>query len=388
MKIGIHDIAASTGSLVFDLTGLAEHSDTDIGKFHKGIGQFEMSITSADEDIVTMAARAAAPILERHGAENIRTVLFATESGVDQSKAAGVFLHGLLNLPGNCRVVELKEACYSATAALQFAVGMVARKPHEKVLVIASDTARYELDTSGEATQGSGAIAMLVTADPAIFEIEPATGLWTTDVMDFWRPNDRSTALVDGHYSVQVYLETLKESWNDYRNGGGSDFNEITRICYHQPFTRMAVKAHRKLAEICEIEDVESAVESLEETMIYNRRLGNSYTASVFFAMLSLLDNGPDMTGERIGLFSYGSGSVAEFFTGVLVEGYRDQLRIDFHKDMLDSRSKISYEDYRRRHIEFDQTGDFETPTETPGGYRFLGVKENKRIYRRNGLPA
>ncbi|WFR67011.1 hypothetical protein P9139_21040 [Curtobacterium flaccumfaciens] len=36
-----------------------------------------------------MGAAAAKEIVDRHGVEGIRTVLFATESGVDQSKAAG-----------------------------------------------------------------------------------------------------------------------------------------------------------------------------------------------------------------------------------------------------------------------------------------------------------
>lgn len=381
MKIGIHDIAAATGSLFFDLAELAERTGVEVGKFHRGIGQFEMSIPAADEDIVTMGARAAAPILERHGTDGIRTVLFATESGIDQSKAAGVFLHGLMGLPNETRVVELKEACYSATAALQFAVALVARNPHERVLVIASDTARYELDTSGEPTQGSGAIAMLIAVDPDIYEIEPATGLWTTDVMDFWRPNDRSTALVDGHYSVQVYLQSVERVWQDYLANGGSSFSDIARFCYHQPFTKMAVKAHRHLAKTAEVPQESWGVEALEETMIYNRRIGNSYTASVFLAFLSLLDNGPDMTGERIGLFSYGSGAVAEFFTGTLVEGYRDKLRVDFHREMLDSRTQIGYEDYRRRHQQFDQVGDFETARETLGQYRYLGVQNNERKY-------
>lgn len=383
MKIGIHDIAAATGSLVLDLAELATHTGTELGKFHRGIGQFEMSINTVDEDIVTMAARAAQPILERHGSDNIRTILFATESGVDQSKSAGVFLHGLLDLPGNCRVVELKEACYSATAALQFAVAMVARKPEEKVLVIASDIARYELDSSGEPTQGSGAVAMLVSADPALFEIEPATGLWTSDVMDFWRPNDRSTAVVDGHYSMQVYLDSVEKAWEDFQKADGSSFEEIDYFCYHQPFTRMATKAHRKLMEICDVTDTEASEASLEPTMIYNRRLGNSYTASVFFALLSLFDNTENLAGKRVGLFSYGSGAVAEFFTGVIPEGYEAHLRVDHHAAMLDERSNIDYAQYRSRHAVYDQlTGDYETEAETRGAYRFAGVSEHKRLYR------
>lgn len=381
MKIGIHDIAAATGSLYFDLAELAERTGVDVGKYYRGIGQEHMSLPTKDEDIVTMAARAAAPILDRHGTDGIRTVLFATESGVDQSKSAGIFLHSLLNLPQHSRIVELKEACYSGTAALQFAIGLVTRNPRERVLVIASDSARYELDTSGEPTQGSGAIAMLIAADPQIMEIEPASGLWSSDVMDFWRPNDRSTALVDGHYSVLVYLQALEESWKDYQRNGGARFQDISRFCYHQPFTKMAVKAHRKLADVAGASGAEARTGDLEETMIYNRRLGNSYTASVFFAFLSLIDNAPDLTDERVALFSYGSGAVAEFITGIMVPGYERHLRKEWHTRQLDERQRIGYDEYRERHLAFDEPGDKENPVETLGEFRFSGIKEDKREY-------
>ncbi|SEC55744.1 hydroxymethylglutaryl-CoA synthase [Paramicrobacterium humi] len=384
MTIGIHDISAATGGLVFALADLADHEGIDVGKYHRGIGQTEMSVLTDDEDIVTMAARAATPILERHGVDGIRTVVFATESGIDQSKAAGVFLHGVLGLPHEVRVVELKEACYSATAAIQFALGIVARRPEERVLVIASDNARYELDSSGEATQGAAAVAMLISASPAVLEIEPVSGLWTDDVMDFWRPNDRSTALVDGRYSVAVYLDSLEGAWKDYQSQGGAAYESFARVCYHQPFTRMAVKAQQRLARIAGDADAAGAdTEHLAGTTIYNTRIGNSYTASIYLAFLSLLDNGPDLSGERIGFFSYGSGAVSEFFAGVLVPGYKQQLRPESMERMLEARRPIDYTEYRRRHVEFDRPGDFETVDETLGAVRFAGTTDLKRQYER-----
>ena len=46
-------------------------------------------------------------------------VILATESGIDQSKAAAVFVHGLLGIQPFARSFEMKEACYAATAALE-----------------------------------------------------------------------------------------------------------------------------------------------------------------------------------------------------------------------------------------------------------------------------
>ena len=123
--IGIDDIELATTHHVVDLADFAAANGTDPAKFRLGLGQDEFSFPAADEDVVTMGAAAAAPIIDRCGTEGIRTLLFATESGIDQSKAAGMAVHSLLDLPAQMRIVEFKEACYSATAALQAAVGIV-----------------------------------------------------------------------------------------------------------------------------------------------------------------------------------------------------------------------------------------------------------------------
>src|SRR5690606_26799065 len=104
-------------------------------------------------------------------------------------------------------------------------------------LIISSDIARYELDSPGEPTQGAGAVAMLIAAHPALVEIEPVAGLFTDDVDDFWRPNDSSTAVVDGKLSMSAYLDALTGAWDDLRAQGGPSIEEIDRILYHQPFT-------------------------------------------------------------------------------------------------------------------------------------------------------
>lgn len=200
MSVGIDEISFYTSSYYLDLRTLAERQGTDPNKYYDGIGQEKMAMAAHDEDIVTLAANAALPIVERVGTDAISAVLFATETGIDQSKAAGVYVHRLLGLTSKCRVVELKHACYSATAALQMACALVARQPEKSVLVIASDVARYDLDSPGEATQGCGAVAMLVRSNPRVLEIDPEAGNHTEDVMDFWRPNYRTTALVDGKY--------------------------------------------------------------------------------------------------------------------------------------------------------------------------------------------
>ncbi len=142
MKVGIDLIHFATSNYYLDLETYAQEKGTDPNKYLIGIGQEKMSIAPPDEDIVTLSAKAAAPILDKIDKNTITAVLFATESGVDQSKSAGAFLHGLLDLPNRCRVVEFKHACYAGTAALQMATTMVRANHNETILVIAADIAK------------------------------------------------------------------------------------------------------------------------------------------------------------------------------------------------------------------------------------------------------
>src|SRR5699024_10035199 len=118
------------------------------------------------QDTVTLAANAALDILTEADKEKIDFVILGTETGVDHSKSAGVYIHHLLGMNPWARTVEVKQACYGATAAIQMAKGHIALNPSSKVLVLGADIARYGLKTSGEATQGAGAIAMVISAEP------------------------------------------------------------------------------------------------------------------------------------------------------------------------------------------------------------------------------
>ncbi|KQO64983.1 hydroxymethylglutaryl-CoA synthase [Curtobacterium sp. Leaf261] len=382
-RIGIQDLAIATGHHVLDLDDLAAASGVDPAKYHVGIGQDTFSVPAADEDVVTIAATAAAELLARTGTDGIRTVFFATETGVDQSKSAGMFVHGLLGLPSSCRVVEFKQACYGGTAALQAAIGIVARDPRERVLVIASDVARYDLESAAEPTQGAGAVAMLVAADPDLVELESVSGLYSADVDDFWRPNDRSTALVEGRLSVSAYVDAYLGAWDDLVSRGGPGIAEIDRYVHHQPFTKMALKAQRRFAKHTGLafEDADLAL-----GMTYNRRTGNTYTASLFFALAALLDLDDDLAGRRVAMFSYGSGSVGELMTGVVAPGYREVRRAERERTaaMLDDRVPIDVRSYRELHAT-TVTGsvDTERPRVTTAPFRFAGVRGGARRYER-----
>jgi hydroxymethylglutaryl-CoA synthase len=387
-RTGIDAISFYTPRYFIDLKTLAAARGVDPDKFYVGIGQERMSIAPPDEDIVTMGASAALPIIGERERAEIDLVLFATESGIDQSKAAGIFVHGLLGLSESCRVVELKQACYSCTVGLRMAAAMIACGYARRALVIAADIARYELESPGEATQGAGAVAMVVADDARILRLDPEAGCYTSDVMDFWRPNYREEALVDGKYSTLVYITALRHAWAEYKQASGRGLEDFRRFCYHIPFTKMAEKAHGSLAkkELGQSVPPAELRALMDDTLAYSRSAGNCYSASLYVGLTSLLDNArEDLGGARIGLFSYGSGCVGEFFSGVVQDGYRALLRSRLHHKLLEEREELDCRQYEDiYHLDFPgDGGEHEFARYRTGAFRLAGVSGHKRRYER-----
>ena len=389
---GIDRIAFYTPPYYLDLTTLAHARGVDPEKFHQGLGQAKMSFPSPDEDIITMAATAAEKALEGTNIAKIDHLLFATESSVDQSKAAGVFLHKLLKLPAKCRTLELKQACYSATAGLKLAIAMLMQNPKNKILLIASDIARYGLNTPGESSQGAGAVAMVLSANPGILAVDPQSGYHTEDAMDFWRPNYKNEAVVAGKQSIDLYLKLLKLTWHDYSACSGRHYHDHERFLFHTPFPKLAEKAYQKLAITAGLNrpEKEELTEKLEDSLTYARVIGNCYTASLSLGLCSLLENAQrDFSHKRFGFYSYGSGAVAEFFSGVIQPGYQKALCTAHHQQLLANRQALSIEDYEAfyNYVYPVNGNKADAPVYSNNSFRFHGLDEHKRVYESKQSP-
>ncbi len=389
MNIGIEKISFYVPRYYLDLKLLAKARDVDEKKYYEGLGQHKMGITPPNEDVISMGASAAYLIFKDNerkmevlktpsfidensskidkklshnkGGDSLKKqdidlVIFCTESCTDQSKAGSIFIHNLLELSPQCSCIEIKQACYSSTAALHVAYNHVVANPKSKVLVIASDIARYDLSSPGEATQGAGAVAFIISNKPKILEILPQRSFITKDVNDFWRPNYSDTAFVDGRYSIKVYQECLIETFKAITDSSiqtpstslkaksGYELENIQRLCFHLPFTKIAEKSYKKL---CLNQDMPYDYTKIEKGLEYNRQIGNSYTASLYISLISMLELDDKIKGgDLIGFFAYGSGCVAEFFLGRVMEGYKDYLYPDCHKAMLESRTIIDFDTY------------------------------------------
>ena len=387
IPVGIEAISFYSPKYFIELKAIAESRGRDPNVYLKGLGQVRMAVPAPGEDIVTMAANAASNLLRDIDHETISTLIFATESGIDQSKAGGIYVHNLLGLPEHCRVFEIKQACYGATAGLQMGIPMIKQQPEQKILLVAADIARYGLGSPGEPTQGGGAVAMIISANPKLVIFDTDSGYYTEDVMDFWRPNYRDEALVDGRKSIRIYIKALLETWQQYQKKTNRLLQEFYRFCYHLPFTAMAETAHHRLLKSMNITLSQEEIRTqIYDSLAYNKVMGNSYSASLYICLSSLLDcsNG-NLETKRIAFFSYGSGCMAEFFSGIVCTNYHQYLHTRLHDHMLRDRQALTCEEYENFYS-FSLPTDgrtFEVPPYNTGRFRLAALKEHKRIYER-----
>ena len=385
MTIGIDKIGFATSQYVLKLQDLAEARGIDPEKLSKGLLLKELSIAPLTEDIVTLAASASDSILTEQERAEIDMVIVATESGIDHSKAAAVFVHGLLGIQPFARSFEIKEACYGATAALHYAKLHVENSPKSKVLVIASDIAKYGIETSGEPTQGAGSVAMLITQNPRIMAFNNDNVAQTRDIMDFWRPNYSTTPYVNGVYSTQQYLDSLKTTWLEYQKRYQLTLDDFAAVCFHLPYPKLALKGLKKIMDKSLPQEKKDLLQKhFDQSILYSQKVGNIYTGSLFLGLLSLLENTDSLkAGDKIALYSYGSGAVAEFFSGELVEGYEAYLDKD-RLNKLNQRTALSVADYEKVFFEevvLDETNSAQFAGYENQDFALVEIVDHQRRY-------
>lgn len=385
MKIGIDKMGFATSQYVLQMNDLAQRRGVDPDKFSKGLLLNALSIAPITDDIITLGASAADSVLTEEDRAAIDMVIVATESSIDQSKAAAVYVHNLLGIQPFARSVEMKEACYSATAALDYARLHIEKHPQSKVLVIAADIAKYGIGTPGESTQGAGSIAMLISAEPHILELNDNTLAQTRDIMDFWRPNYSTTPFVNGMYSTKQYLDMLKTTWTEYQKRFETSLADFSAFCFHLPFPKLALKGFNKIMDKSLPTNLQEKLkENFDKSILYSQQIGNIYTGSLFLGLLSLLENSQNLVaGDKIAFFSYGSGAVAEIFTGKLVNGFRDYLQPS-RLEALKERTVLSVADYEKlffEEVELDEKGNATFTDYKTGPFALKEICDHQRIY-------
>jgi polyketide biosynthesis 3-hydroxy-3-methylglutaryl-CoA synthase-like enzyme PksG len=407
MEVGIESINAYVGKAFIDVRTLFEARGLDLERF-PNLQMYRKSVGLPCEDPVTNAVNAAKPIIEALSADErdrIELVITSTESSLDFGKALSTYVHDYLKLSRNCRLFEVKQACYAGTAALHMASSYVQASPYPgtKALVIATDTARAAAKgTYAEPTQGVGAVAMLVSQNPEVMALDfGANGLYSYEVMDTCRPT-AEIETGDPDLSLLSYLDCLENSFANYQAKiEGADFlTTFDFLSFHTPFAGMVIGAHRKMmrkhAKLSAKEIELDFKRRMYPSLKYCIQVGNVYSATLYLALCGLIESGEFNGDKRVGLFSYGSGCSSEFYSGVISPRSKRKIQKMSLDRSIEDRCELSmarYDDMLSQNMEWlfgvqDKKVNLANFSEIYGKYyegkgllRLSEVKDYHRVY-------
>jgi hydroxymethylglutaryl-CoA synthase len=412
-KIGISDINIYIPPPKLELGVLIEKRSEDNPRLARHLdralrvtGQKTIRFTDVWEDSATMAAQAAYGLLKGKDPvtlSNLRHLVVGTESGLDHSKPLSAFVQGMLQrsgleIPESLSSFQVQHACAGATLSLLSVGGLLgmSNRSAESGLVIATDVAHYETETTAEVTQGAGSVALLVETAPRLLELDLSTiGMCSRDVDDFFRPLGSATAKVKGRYSMEQYWANLEEAFLDHAQRIGelpSEALEATDFfVLHTPFRNMPESAMNVLLHRHLNLDEDQIREFLEKRGFYRgvdplARVGNIYSGSMYFFLASLLNDrfkemGDKIVGKRMLLASYGSGNTMIVYSAKVAEGAPEVIRgWDFDRIFRNARD-ADFAAYQRWTEGVHGRGDYENLLKDvavpPESFYLSGIRED-----------
>lgn len=415
MKVGIDSLSFYIPKIHLPIETLATNRGIDPLKLIKGLGLQKMALLDVYQDVVTLAANAAHKLLKNNSTikpAEIAKIYVGTESGVDSSKPVASYVLGLLEqIYGersfkNCDAVDHTFACIGAVDAMQNAIDFIKVNPTKKAIVIATDYAKYDLNSTGEYTQGAGAIALLITSNPRILAFESKTGVATESVFDFFKPRRviqkktitgsalnedwngileteitiyKDQPVFEGQYSNECYINRITEAYQDFKTENSLENKKVYEswkaILMHLPY---CYQGRRTFYEIVLNENPElidlTAADAKEQIKAFAKselfmdvvknkiapseiasgQVGNIYTGSIFLGLVSTLthfsENGTNLDNQPLGFIAYGSGAKSKVFEGIIQPNWQNALPKKSIFDELNTSIAIDFETYEALH--------------------------------------
>ena len=416
MNFGIDAIAFDVAKIHLPINTLAKARNIEPEKLEKGLGLLKMTLPDVHQDTVVFGANALTKLIldTNINLEDIARIYVGTESAIDSSKPIASFLVSLMeqkfgeNTLSECDVVDFTFACIGGVDAMQNCIDFVRLNPTKKAIVVTTDIAKYDLNSTGEYTQGAGAVALLISSNPRIIAFDTNWATSTKGVFDFFKPyrtlskeaitgnsnNEnwfdnleaeieihKDQPVFEGQYSNQCYMDRTRNAYFSFKkiaNASTSVYDSWKSIIMHLPYSfqgrRMlseiyaldhknqiisgnedASEYQNKLKEISKTDEYRNFVnEKLQPAEIASSLIGNLYTGSIFMGFLSTLahfyDTKVDVSNEKFGFLAYGSGSKSKVFQGTIQSNWSAAVANVNLFETLENSFEIGFETYEKLH--------------------------------------
>jgi hydroxymethylglutaryl-CoA synthase len=271
---GVSAMSLYVPRLRVDLEKWCQWTDNSWDKVSAVVGR-SFRVCARHENVYTMAANAVLRLIQENDVDPRRVGFLGlgTESSTDNAAGAvivrGMVDHaldalGMPRLSRHLEVPEFKHACLGGVYALKSALRFAASDGEDELaIVVAADVAEYERGSTGEQTQGAGAVAMLVEADPKLFAVDLRHTGKASDYRgpDFrkpfarhftkgYAPNTRRLSdfpVFSGKYSTLSYLDETVHAVEDMLEkldvSPGAYYDSVRGLFFHRPYQMMPVQA-------------------------------------------------------------------------------------------------------------------------------------------------
>jgi hydroxymethylglutaryl-CoA synthase len=268
-RIGISGLAAYVPPFRVWLEDWCDWSDNHWPKIREVVGR-SFRVRGPNQSVYTMAATAVMRLIDQYDIDPARVKFLGlgTESSTDNS-AGAIIVKGMVDqaliaagkppIARSCEVPEFKHACLGGVYGMKGAIRHLALDgAGGQAIVVCADIAEYARGSSGEPTQGAGAVAMLLEENPTLAEVDLVNSGSASDyrIMDFRKPmlrfcgQDRSEShqvqdfpVFNGKYSTTCYIDETLHALNDMYDKRDLDACEYLRslntVFMHRPYRRM-----------------------------------------------------------------------------------------------------------------------------------------------------
>jgi len=381
MAAGIDDIAIYIPQLYVEASDFAKARGLDPEKLERGLGIRQMAIVDTNQDPACLASNACLNVMQKNklSPDEIGRLYVATESAFDESKAMNSYVIGMLEQVygegtfGHCGGIECKFACVSGSYALYDNTNWIRAGEAEGkyALVVVSDIAKYDLGSSGEVTQGAGAIAMLLNDNPRLLTFDPkVTSTSIKNEYDFYRPFGKETPIVHGQSSNLLYLIQVKNALIDYKRKvketgliklkyGETILDHVDYLNMHLPYSNMGKKAlaylvrhewrdlprWKKIIEEIEMEEpipkdprgtIESVLEDAE-LMANDHQYTKLFTSTEMYA---------ELYESKLASSLIASKMIGNLYTASLYLGFRSSLEFEYQKGVDMNGKRVGFCSY------------------------------------------
>jgi hydroxymethylglutaryl-CoA synthase len=268
-NIGISGLAAYVPPFRVWLDDWCEWTGNHWPKIREVVGR-SFRVRGPNHSVYTLAATAVMRLINQYDIDPLRVKFLGlgTESSTDNS-AGAIIVKGMVDkaliaqgkppIARSCEVPEFKHACLGGVYGMKGALRHLALDgAGSQAIVVCADIAEYARGSSGEPTQGAGAVAMLLEENPRLAEVDLIRSGSASDyrIMDFRKPmlrfcgQDRSEShqvqdfpVFNGKYSTTCYIDETLHALNDMyekRNLRATDYlRGLQTVFMHRPYRKM-----------------------------------------------------------------------------------------------------------------------------------------------------